>query len=326
MTTTVELIQGNGEDVVTLRLHPISVATLRPLASLGFDLYLQRNRSNEPTLYRQRSYPLTQEDIDRLVEAEVEALYITDLGCLRYEQYLQENLDHFIENQTTPLSIRFRFLHDAAKLAFKGSFRIIKVHRTVEAALKVGLQLTNLVCDCRLEPLGLFGMMRRDWQLFTHLTNVAGYAVLLAQRLGISDQALLEEVAVGALLHDVGMRHVPAVLFQKETPLSQREQDLIRRHPQAGYEELCKVPDLTVGQLMMAYQHHERIDGSGYPVRVTGDEIHWMAKLCSVVDAFNTMTCPQPHRKALDPDGVIEHLRENAGTLYDKEMVRCWTT
>ena len=75
----------------------------------------------------------------------------------------------------------------------------------------------------------------------------------------------LAPVATGALLHDIGKRHVPFAVLNKPAKPTEEEWVVIRKHPTDGYHELCNRPDLIWGQLMMVYQHHERLDGSGYP-------------------------------------------------------------
>ena len=75
---------------------------------------------------------------------------------------------------------------------------------------------------------------------------------------------------------------------------------------------------------MMVYQHHEKLDGTGYPVQAVGEDIHPWAKLCAIVDIFDAMTCKRCYRKAMKMSTVLEHISEMAGSQLDKEMVKCW--
>jgi HD-GYP domain-containing protein (c-di-GMP phosphodiesterase class II) len=101
---------------------------------------------------------------------------------------------------------------------------------------------------------------------------------------------------------------------------------LIRRHPSAGYQELARRDDVTWGQLMMIYQHHERLDGTGYPAAVDCGEIHPWAKVCAVADVFDALTCHRPYRKGLPVPDVCQYLQEHAHTWFDNEIVACLTT
>jgi HD-GYP domain-containing protein (c-di-GMP phosphodiesterase class II) len=101
---------------------------------------------------------------------------------------------------------------------------------------------------------------------------------------------------------------------------------LIKRHPTAGFEELCFRDDLSWAQLMIVYQHHERLDGKGYPVGILGDEMHPWARICAVADVFDALTCERPYRKPLSVRDACQYLSDHAGTSFDQEMVRCWVT
>jgi HD-GYP domain-containing protein (c-di-GMP phosphodiesterase class II) len=75
---------------------------------------------------------------------------------------------------------------------------------------------------------------------------------------------------------------------------------------------------------MMVYQHHERLDGSGYPAGLTGDEIHPWARICAVADVFDAMTCQRSYRRAIALSEVYSHLLQFAGKRFDAEVVECW--
>ena len=167
--------------------------------------------------------------------------------------------------------------------------------------------------------------MYHDFNTCGHSFNVSAYCVMIAKGLGIEGQKEVEQIAIGALLHDVGKLQVPPGILNKTGRLAPHERETVRRHPQAGFRELCFQEALSWGQLMMVYQHHERIDGDGYPVGIPGTEIHPWARLCSVADVFDAMTCHRPDRKRFVLSDVVKHINEKAGKRLDKEIVQCWT-
>ena len=87
---------------------------------------------------------------------------------------------------------------------------------------------------------------------------------------------------------------------------------------------LIERDDLSFGQLMMTYQHHERMDGSGYPVGCLGDEIHPWAKLCAIVDVYEALTSNRPYRSPMTPKTALTLLDKGEGTEFDPEMLKCW--
>jgi HD-GYP domain-containing protein (c-di-GMP phosphodiesterase class II) len=134
----------------------------------------------------------------------------------------------------------------------------------------------------------------------------------------------LAELAAGALLHDIGKRHIPPHVLNKPGKLSDDEWELVREHPTSGFRELVARDDLTWPQLMMVYQHHERLDGSGYPAGIHGDEMHPWARYCAVVDVFDALTCQRPYRRAVPVPEVCDYLTKHAGVWFDAEAVACW--
>jgi HD-GYP domain-containing protein (c-di-GMP phosphodiesterase class II) len=175
-------------------------------------------------------------------------------------------------------------------------------------------------------PRDLFRVARHDYATFTHVTNVACFAVLLVARLGCRDRQTLDRIACGAILHDVGKRFIPREVLNKRGPLDRAERDLIESHPQRGYEDLYGKPGIDEVQLMLTYQHHERLDGSGYPVGILADEIHPWAQALAIVDVFEAMTGRRPYRRPAPVNEVLAYLERNAGTCYNAEMVQCWAT
>ena len=151
----------------------------------------------------------------------------------------------------------------------------------------------------------MFDLMLHDYSTFTHSANVATYCVGLAQELGISDRTDLARLVAGALLHDIGKRKIPRRVLN--TP-----QRFIRRPTARRFSGTRKsdsrncraTADLTWSQLMMVYQHHERLDGRGYPVGIVDDEIDPWAKICAVADVFDALTCDRPYRKAMSVPGA----------------------
>ena len=170
----------------------------------------------------------------------------------------------------------------------------------------------------------LFSLMEHNYSAYAHATNVASYSVALAYQLGIHERSELIEVCAAALLHDVGKRHVPSDWLNAPQRLNGRKLDAIRDHPRAGFDDLCRREELSWGQLMIVYQHHEHVDGSGYPVGALQGEIHEWARVCAVADAFDKHTSHQPARGAKPVDKALDVLLSQAGTQYDKEIVDCW--
>jgi HD-GYP domain-containing protein (c-di-GMP phosphodiesterase class II) len=166
-------------------------------------------------------------------------------------------------------------------------------------------------------------VLYHDYGTFTHSANVSAYAVLLGNALSFSQEEL-RQIAVGGLLHDIGKIEISDRILNKPGKLDDAEMREVQKHPTTGLQRVADRTDLNFGQMMMIYQHHERGDGSGYPVGCTSDEIHPWAKLCAIVDIYEALTSLRPYRHPLSTAAALAVLDREGETKLDKEMLECW--
>lgn len=159
----------------------------------------------------------------------------------------------------------------------------------------------------------------KDRRTHGHATATTHHAVALARRLGLASDEV-ESVELGALLHDIGEIGVPEHILRKEGGLSDAEWSEIRRHPTVGAGLLHHVPALARARPIVL-AHHERWDGSGYPLGLGAKEIPLAARIVAVADAFNAMTSSRPYRGALSGEHALAELRRGAGTQFDPDVV-----
>lgn len=129
-------------------------------------------------------------------------------------------------------------------------------------------------------------------------------------------------VALGGLLHDIGNAKVDEAILEKKGKLTHPEQEEMRTHTVHGYQMLKNVAGLNEGVKLSALQHHEREDGSGYPMGVKGDKIHPYAKIIAVADIFHAMTSPRFYKKQTSPYLVLEQLKTESFGKLDPAMVQ----
>lgn len=163
-----------------------------------------------------------------------------------------------------------------------------------------------------------------DSYIFTHSLNVTIYTIGLAMELNFTEKQLYE-IGLGAILHDVGKMMVPKAILEKKGRLTNEEFDVIKFHANAGFDLLRNAPNISLVTAHCAFQHHERLNGSGYPQGLSGDQIHPYAKILAVADVFDAVTSNRVYRKAMLPHEGIEILFAGAGTLFDKNIVELFT-
>jgi PAS domain S-box-containing protein len=160
---------------------------------------------------------------------------------------------------------------------------------------------------------------RRDPYTAGHERRVAELAVAIAARTGMSDGEL-DGLRLAALIHDVGKISVPAEILSKPGRLTDTEFELIKVHAQAGHDVLQTIAfEQPVAQMVL--QHHERLDGSGYPNGMRGDDILPAARVMAVADVYEAMTSHRPYRPGLPQEAALAELREGAGLRYDAAAV-----
>lgn len=155
-----------------------------------------------------------------------------------------------------------------------------------------------------------------------HLAATIYRSVATARRLGL-DGTAVRAVQLGALFHDVGKIGIPDTILRKPERLSDQEWAEVRAHPIIGASLLAQMPELdAIRPIILA--HHERWDGTGYPNGIRGDLIPRAAQIIAVADAFEAMTSPRSHRRAVTPDLAVAELRACAGSQFDPTVVEAF--
>ncbi|MEK7817820.1 MAG: HD-GYP domain-containing protein, partial [Actinomycetota bacterium] len=152
-----------------------------------------------------------------------------------------------------------------------------------------------------------------------HSERVSKYGVRLAMGLDLPREQALQ-VRYAGLLHDVGKASVPSSLLDKEASLTEYEYARVKKHPLLTIEVLGTISSLAV-VAPIAGGHHERYDGSGYPLGLKGDEIPIGARILAVADAFDAITSDRAYRKAQNPINAIRIIEENSGSQFDPRVV-----
>jgi HD-GYP domain-containing protein (c-di-GMP phosphodiesterase class II) len=160
-----------------------------------------------------------------------------------------------------------------------------------------------------------------DHYLYAHSLNVCVYTTLLGMAYGYRGEDLVT-LGMGALLHDIGKTQIPMPVLLKPGKLTPYEFEEMKRHTERGFDLLKDEPNIPLLVAHCAYQHHERLNGSGYPRGLKGDEIHEYAKWIGIVDSYDAMTGGnRSYQKAMLPHQAVEMLYAGSGTLYDTEML-----
>lgn len=303
---------------------PVPLALLCLTKELPVDVYWCLYPGADPVLLRGQNIEIDDDEFPKLLEGGVETVYIPrDQGEV-FQQHLQENVRSILNNHDVPIAQRMAFLNSTGRTMLQEVFRSDNLDKTLESVTVLSEHMTSLISQDEIVAGELFDVLQHDYHTYTHSYNVASYAMLLAQEMGFRDEAELRRISMGGLLHDLGKLRIPNQILTKKERLTEAEWQTIQRHPTDGFVALAERAELTFDQLMMVYQHHEKLDGSGYPVGIDGDEIHVLARICSVVDIFEALTSNRPYRNPNSTKEALEILDKMAPTKLDGDMVKCW--
>ncbi len=235
-------------------------------------------------------------DPDRSVEIEME--YYHKDG---HTQWLENRIHAIRDNDGRPVGLH-------------GVSRDITKRKKAEEDLKETLESLRKALGATIQVM-VSAVETRDPYTAGHQLRVADLARAIATEMGLPKEEI-EGIRVAGSIHDIGKLSIPAEILSKPTKLTELEFSMIKEHPRKGYEF---VKDIEYSRPLagIVYQHHERMDGSGYPRNLKGDDILIEARILAVSDVVEAMSSHRPYRSSLGIDVALNEIEKNRGILYD---------
>ena len=181
--------------------------------------------------------------------------------------------------------------------------------------------LAQAVAQNRTALLALTTLKNYDNYTFTHMVNVSILTMGQARGLGM-DGPLLREFGLAALMHDIGKVRTPIQILNKPDKLTDAEFAIMKRHTVDGAEILRMTPEVPALAPVVAFEHHLRIDGSGYPDGVARSSLNIGTMLCSIADVYDAMRSQRRYQQSFPTDRILAVLKRNDGTQFDQHLVR----
>ena len=204
---------------------------------------------------------------------------------------------------------------------------LLRAAKDQNLGLKTVLDVVDFMVDEVVEEDVLFNIIdlkNHNNYTYLHSVNVSIISTIMGKVLGLNRNKL-KELAAGALLHDIGKVFIENTILEKTEDLSYQEYEKMMFHSKYGFDLLREIPELSLLSAHVAYQHHEREDGSGYPRALNGEEIHLYAKITMVADSYDAMTSGRSYRRVLWSHEAIEELISDAPQKYDLKVVMALT-
>jgi HD-GYP domain-containing protein (c-di-GMP phosphodiesterase class II) len=299
-----------------------------PLAALeGIDIHLRTGDGTGEafTLFSGNSIKLSEAHRTRLIEGGVKFIYIPMGQQAKFREQTEANLLDVATDPRMAISVRAELVYETSVQLVDELLREPDLLAKSPRLEKVSRAVTMLVLNDPTAFSHLFAASHHDFYTAAHMVNVATWMVPLAYAMGHHDADELNHICQAGLMHDIGKTYIPTEVLNKKGKLSADEWKQIQRHPELGYEHLSKFEGIHPLVLSVTMEHHERMDGSGYPRGVRGAQTHPVSRICAVVDSFDAMTAFRPFKeRTTSVAKAMEIIRSETPLKYDPEVVKAW--
>jgi HD-GYP domain-containing protein (c-di-GMP phosphodiesterase class II) len=310
------------EATIACDFTPLPLAGIVPELFPAVDLYLPAPPTQKPARYRARTEPINLPELHALRARDIDELWVYGDDQAEILDFMANNLGVMLADEDQPPRERVKLLNQVVTHTLRDALTCENAAASVLATQNIARHMADLALQSNLAIRDVAKVARHDFCTFTHSANVACFCTMLARALGISDEQELQAIATAGMLHDLGKLEIPTAILTKPGKLTAEEFSKIKLHPTRGFQMLRR--EFTFPQLMLVYQHHEKMDGTGYPVGCAGNEIHWWARICAVADVYEALTGKRPYRRANTSSEALAIMARGAGTHFDAEAFRCW--
>ncbi|PKR78293.1 hypothetical protein CEY16_00610 [Halalkalibacillus sediminis] len=288
----------------------VSITDLRAGMVVAKSTYMQDGR-----LLLGEDVELSDRLIEKVKNSSLGSVYIKD-----------DRVEDFVINENIPEPLKRQ-----AANALENSFRPMKTKKDNSQLVHLEMKPIENVLDELLDEVrGLDGLLELiantyhyDLYVFSHSVNVALYSLMVGKEIKLTPKKL-KRLGMSALLHDIGKMMAPVDILNKPGALTDEEYETIKKHAQNGYDILSQQMVFSPDVLRGVAEHHERLDGSGYPKGLTEDEIHLFGKIIAIADVYDAMTSHRVYRDPMLPQDVLEFLLAGATKLFDPELVKAF--
>jgi len=295
---------------------PVYLRTLLVDTVSSFNIYI-KVKKDKMVLYHSGGDKFTREVRDNLLNNKVNIVYIKREDQEEYIDYLEKNLSGILADKKLECEKKAEIAHLSVSSIAKEFFKHPRaqtvqrykhtIHSMMDFVMKEEGAIRNLIL-----------LTSYDFTTYVHSVNVGVFSIGLAKSLLAGDPSHdMKELASGFFLHDIGKCRIPLKILHKRGTLTKDEWEVMRRHPELGYELLEELNVLTKEAKIIVMQHHERQNGRGYPKGLKGDKIHIYSKICSIADVFEALTSRRPYKQRLSAFEALKIMRNDMREEFD---------
>lgn len=313
---------------VLVKMKAVNIAEIEPGTELERDIFDAAGR-----LLLTKGTVLIQELLDSLKNKEIDIIYVIDDAYMDNvidtdtkpkDDYRQNRIKEILKHHVVDANIEKiynKMIFEMHRTTIRGTYKKI-IQSNFREDIDSFLKILSLKTD---EAIISFLMHQKGanpgYKYEKHSVNTALISFLIARWLGNTNLSV-DELCLAALLHDIGEYQIPREIYDKKGPLNNDDWKQIKLHPLYGADILGKTPWINNRVADAVIKHHERLDGTGYPLGCTGSKIPIMPRIISIAVALDSTTTDKPYRKAMSTFNALAELRDNSFGQLDAGIVR----
>lgn len=252
---------------------------------------------------------------DKLVGAGLDICYCRRSEVINLIQFNNQFLAGALHNYSLPVAEKARHIYDQGLLLVEHAMTDQRLGPNITMCQRYLKFLSSFISRDQAASRSLSEMLVLDYSLYTHSVNVCLLCTAFGHFLGLGT-GQIQSLSLASLYHDLGKRDVPKDILLKDGPLSRDEWEWMRRHPLAGFEALKPLSKMPFESLNAVRQHHENLDGTGYPHGLRSHEIVMESRILRIVDAYDAITSRRSYKPAFEPaEGIRLMMTELKGKI-----------
>ncbi len=299
------------------RHYVIDRTLLQPGTQISFSIYVLNQFRLSVLLPATEQAPAA---IDQRVANTPGDIVIKPADIPRYHAYLESLLSAASTKEQDREKVKRGAIKENSKLVLKDLLDNPRSGEKIKESLILVNRMVDAILENRAAAYDLLSLRTYDYYTYTHSVNVAVLSVGLGISMGMKKEEI-EKLGIGALLHDVGKSTIPPEIINKPGRLDDNEYRIIKTHVSEGEKILHTNGEIPEESFIAVSQHHERLSGSGYPYRKSGQEIYPFGRITSIVDCYDAMTTERSYQPARTPFYALSIITREAGD-YDLDLLK----
>lgn len=308
--------------VSPLSYWPINKEFLNKNSDQQFSLYIkEKNQSYDMFVKFAGPDPAHQGKVRRMLnEGELNnTLYIHKDEMQEYFAQASEKIKDWEKSKEGDSDSFAKKLHGFCQDIMKGFFEFNVSSNVLKLVDPIMEKMQQ--CITGSDNSALVKTLVKDFSLYTHCTNVGLYCLSFGVICKMSPEDV-HALGMGGLFCDIGLSKVPPEILQKKSPLTKEEDEIIKGHIKSGKKILTEMNFTDSGVLEIIDNHHEEFHGGGYPKGISGNDIPYNARVCKIMDMYDALTSPRPHRKGFSPIEAFTLMTTECRSQFDPDLLK----